>query len=258
MNGMQRMNRDEQDPAVSAKKVKDVVAFGRKCAQCVFPNPTREGCPDRARLRAMARRDPSLALADLPISHVVRCSPCFQDYRRLRQMSVFVGGLQRGAISLLLAAVLVSAVLFVANRRSTPGESTLSKQTKPQAEPSHGRANPELVSPAAPVQIRIDLAVLSPTRGDETEGLQKTIRLPRRNLRIAFEMPLGLEAGEYQFQLKDSSGAVYFHTRAPGRITDGTTSVDVDVDLTRAPLGKATLMVLPPGLSWRSFSSVIE
>jgi hypothetical protein len=106
--------------------------------------------------------------------------------------------------------------------------------------------------------MKIDLAAFSPTRGDEKEASPKAIRLPQRNLRITFQMPLGMEAGEYLFQLKDSSGAVHSHARAPGHIADGTTSVDVDLDLTGAARGKATLMIRPPGLSWRSFPSMIE
>jgi hypothetical protein len=251
------MNPDER-PAVSGKELKDVVAFGRKCAKDAFPNPTRIGCPDRARLRAMAHRDQSLTLADLPITHVVHCSPCFQDYLRFRRMSLFVRGLQITVASLIVATACVAAVLFVTNRTSNRGGSTLSKQKQLRSEPSHGQTNPEPAVRATPLQMKIDLAAFSPTRGEDNEALPKPIRLPQRNLRITFQMPLGMEAGEYLFQLKFSDRAVYTRARAPGRIIDGTTSVDVDLDLTGAPRGKATLLIRPPGLSWRSYPSIIE
>jgi hypothetical protein len=109
-----------------------------------------------------------------------------------------------------------------------------------------------------PVQMKIDLAAFSPTRGNEKEAPRKTIRLPQRNLRIIFQLPLGMEAGEYLLRLKGSTGAVHSDTRAPGHIADGTTTVDIDLDLTGAPRGKATLMIRPPGLSWRSFPTTIE
>jgi hypothetical protein len=257
MNGMHRMNPDEH-PDVSGKEVKDIVAFGRKCAKGAFPNPTRAGCPDRARLRAMAHRDPSLTLADLPITHVVRCSPCFHDYLSFRRMSLFVRGLQITVASLILATVFVSAVLLVRNRSSDPREPSISQRKEVPSEPSRGNTKPKLAIPVPPLHLEIDLAAFSPTRGDEKEAPRKPILLPQRNLRITFEMPLGMEGGEYRFQLKDSSGAVYSHTRARGHITDGTTSVDVDLDLTGTPRGNATLMIRPPGLSWRSYPSVIE
>ncbi len=257
MNGMQRMNPDEH-LAVSGKEVKEIVAFGRKCARDAFPNPTRAGCPDRARLRAMANRDPSLTLADLPTAHVVRCSPCFHDYMRFRRMSLFVRGLQITVASVIVATVFVSAVLLVRNRASDRSEPSVSQQKEVRSEPSQDQAKPQPAVPVPPLQMKIDLAAFSPTRGDEKEVPRKAIRLPERNLRITFQMPLGMEAGEYLFQLKDSSGAVRSHARAPGHIADGTTSVDVDLDLAGAPRGRATLMIRPPGLSWRSFPSMIE
>ena len=256
MNGMQRMNPDDH-LAVSGKEVKDVVAFGRKCAKGAFPNPTRMGCPDRARLRAMARRDPSLTLADLPITHVVRCSPCFQDYLRFRRISLIVRGLQITAASLILGTALVTAALFVRNHTGNRGETSLSQQKQLKSAPSQDQANQPAVR-LPPLQMKIDLAVFSPTRGDEKEAPGRAIRLPSRNLRITFQMPFGMEAGEYLIQLKDPSGAIHLETRASGHVVDGTTSVDVDVDLTAAPRGKASLLIRPPGLSWRSFPARIE
>ncbi len=173
-------------------------------------------------------------------------------------MSLFVRSLQIAAVSLIMATVFAAAVLFVTNRTSKPGGSTLSQQSQPLAEPSHDQGNREPATPLTPVQMKIDLAAFSPTRGAAEEQAPKAIRLPQRNLRITFQMPLGMEAGEYLFRLKDSSGAVLSERRVPGHITDGTTTVDVDLDLTGAPRGKATLMIRPPGLSWRSLPSIIE
>jgi hypothetical protein len=254
---MQRMNPDEY-PAASGKEVNDVIAFGRKCAKSAFPNPTRAGCPDRALLRAMAQRDPSLTLADLPITHVVRCSPCFHDYLRFRRMSLFVRGFQITVASVIVATVIVSAVLLVKDRASERSEPRVSQRKEMRSERSQDQVKLQTAVPVPPLHMKIDLAAFSPTRGVENEAPRKAIRLPQRNLRITFQMPLGMEAGEYRFQLKGSTGAIYAHTRAPGHITDGTTSVDIDLDLTGAPPGKATLMIRPPGLSWRSYPSNIE
>ena len=78
MNPMTESNR-----STSSKLVRDVVALGKKYARAGFPNPSREGCPSPASLRAMAYRDRRLTLKDLPASHVVTCSPCFQQYSQL-------------------------------------------------------------------------------------------------------------------------------------------------------------------------------
>src|SRR4051812_47877720 len=103
----------ERNDTASSKEVKAIVDLGKKCSKTAFPNPTREGCPDPARLRAMAYRDRHLTLEDLPISHVVRCSPCFQDYLRFRRMSLLTRGLQITAVSLVVLVVVFSVVRFL-------------------------------------------------------------------------------------------------------------------------------------------------
>ena len=82
----------ESNHSASSKLVRDVVALGKKYSKTGFPNPTREGCPSRSSLRAMAYRDRRLTLEDLPVSHVVSCSPCFQEYA---QLPPYVGPLAR-------------------------------------------------------------------------------------------------------------------------------------------------------------------
>ena len=257
MNGMEHMNPDDRHAARS-KQVDDVIAFGRTCAKSAFPNPARTGCPDRAQLRAMAQRDPRLALNDLPLTHVVHCSPCFQEYVRYRRISQFVHGLQISAASLIVGLVLAASVLFVKSRTSHRGEPHVAQLKQSQSEPSPSQANPQPTIVVPPLQLRIDLSAFSPTRGSEHEAPRKAIHLPRRNLRVTFEMPLGLEVGEYGFQLRDASGSLHSDSRAPGRASHGTISVDVDLDLAGASRGQATLMVRPPGLSWRSFPAIIE
>jgi hypothetical protein len=256
MKAIQRMNPD--DHLVSAKELKDVVAFGRKCSKTAFPNPTREGCPERARLRAMAHRDPRLTLEDLPIAHVVRCSPCFQEYLHLRRMSLLVRGLQISAASLVVLALFVTAVLFVKDRIGGRGEPSVSQQKQQRSEPQPNVVTPRPAVPVSPIPIKIDLAAFSPTRGDEKEDSRKKLHLPQKLLRVTLQMPLGMEPGEYLVRLKDSAGTDYADIRALGRINDGTTSVEVDLDLASASPGNFTLMIRPPGLSWRRYPVVVE
>lgn len=247
----------DDHPTISARELKDVIAFGRKCSQNVFPNPTRTDCPARARLRAMAEKDPTLTLDDLPLTHVVRCSPCFQDYVHFRRMSLFVRVLQMSAASLIVATGFVTAVLYVRTRPSNHSESSLSQQKQLRPAPSsvHPTPQPSVLAPLLP--MRIDLAAFSPTRG-VNDAPRQIIHLRRRTLRVTFQMPVGMEAGEYGFRLTHRSGSVYSDTHAVGHFSGGTLSVDVDFDLRGAPRGEATLMIHPPGLSWRSFPAIIE
>jgi hypothetical protein len=106
--------------------------------------------------------------------------------------------------------------------------------------------------------MTVDLASFSPTRGEEAGGPTKKIHLPPKSLRVTFLMPMGMEPGEYALLLKDSAGTVLKGTDAPGRMNDGITSVDVDLDFTTAPRGQFSLMIRPPGLSWRTFPGLVE
>ena len=241
--------------AISGKELKEVVAFGRKCSKDAFPNPSRSGCPDRARLRAMAHRDPSLKLDDLPIAHVVRCSPCFQEYMHFRHMLLFMRGLRITGASLVLGVVFVTAWLFVKSQIGGRSEPSLSQRK--QSQPLSAADNTHTAAPVEPLAMKIDLAFFSPTRGDE-EIIEKRIHLPRRNLRLTLQMPLGTEPGEYLIRMTGLSGTVYSDAHAPGHMEGGTTSVEVDLDLARATRGKSTLMIRPPGLSWRSYPAVID
>src|SRR6266496_258871 len=123
----------ESNQPVSAKHLRDVVALGQKTSKAAFPSPMREGCPDSSTLRAMAYRDRRLTLKDLPVSHVVTCSPCFQEYARLRRMSVLMRSIQVTAASLVVLAVLFASVRFVWNYTRGRGEPSISREHR--AEP---------------------------------------------------------------------------------------------------------------------------
>ncbi len=166
----------ESNQSVSAKQVRDVVALGKKYAKTAFPNPTRDGCPDFSTLRAMAYRDRRLSLGDLPVSHVVSCSPCFQEYARLRRMSVLMRGLQVTAASLVVLAVLFASVRFVWNYTRGRGEPSISREHR--AEPQPHVATQQAPPRIAPLALTVNLASFSPTRGDEAKDSAKKIHLP--------------------------------------------------------------------------------
>jgi hypothetical protein len=246
----------ERNQSVSVKQLRDVVALGKKYSKTAFPNPTRDGCPNFSTLRAMAYRDQRLSLGDLPVSHVVSCSPCFQEYARLRRMSVLTRGIQVTTASLVVLAVLFASVRFVWNYTRARGEPSISHEhrSKPQPSVATQQAPPRI----APLALTVNLASFSPTRGDQAKDSAKKIHLPPKLLRLSLLLPVGMEPGEYALRLKDSVGTVLKDTHAPGRLSDGITSVEVDLDLTATSRGSFILMIRPPGLSWRTFPVLVE
>ena len=247
----------ESNQSVSAKQVRDVVALGKKYSKTAFPNPTREGCPNSSTLRAMAYRDRRLSLKDLPVSHVVTllsllprvrpAAPYVGPHARHPGNSSIPGRTRRPVRSRCdLFGITLAGAASRAFRRSTEPNRSLRVATQ-QAPP-----------PIAPLAITVNLASFSPTRGEEAKDSANKIHLPPKLLRVSFLLPVGMEPGEYAVRLKDSAGTVLKDTRALGRLNDGITSVEVDLDLTAASRGSFSLMIRPPGLSWRTFPVLVE
>jgi hypothetical protein len=241
----------------SSKLVREVVALGKNTSKTAFPNPDREGCPDRTRLRAMARRDRRLTLTDLPISHVVSCSPCYREYMRFRRISILVRASKIVATSLAMIALVFLAVRLVRNGSTRQVESNTFKVQR--VSPPPAAAAKQTPREAQLLPISVDLASFSPTRGDDTkDDSGNKVHFPQKPLRATFLLPLGMEPGEYVIQLQDSTGTVFVERHAKGRMNAGTTSVEVEIDLTGASRGTFALLIQPPGLSWRRFPVIVE
>jgi hypothetical protein len=191
----------------------------------------------------------------MPVSHIVGCSPCFKEYAHFRRMSFVWRGLRLTAASLAVLAVLFAATRLLHDPINRRGQQSASeKQIDRQAS---GATSKQAIPPAAPLLVRVDLSSFSPTRGDEAEDSRHKVHLPQKLLRVRFILPLGMEPGEYEIRLQDDAGAVFINKRALGHMTNGTTSMEMNMDLAGAHRGNFTLMVHPPGESWRKFPVVI-
>ena len=240
----------------TSSALRDVIALGRKYAKTSCPNPNRDGCPSRSSLQAMAYRDRGLTLQDLPASHVVRCSPCFQEYSYFRRMRLFVRGLQVTGATLGLAAI-VFIGLLVWHHDLRCAEQTISAKVLPKR---HGPANStDLAPPVAPLPLTVDLAVFSPSRGEGNEPAKK-VHLPQKLLKVTLLLPLGLDAGEYEIRLENSVGTATLSKHAVGRVNsdDGVTALELEMDLAKATKGNFSLMIRPPGSAWRTYPVVVE
>ena len=240
---------------MSTKQMRDVVSLGKDYARAACPNPTREGCPNSSTLRAMAKRDPKLTLGDLPISHVVSCSPCFEEYTRLRRRFSFIHGIELAGASLVVLFILFTAARSVWRSAHGHGETSISHVQQPKKLPSLSTDKP---LPTAPLAMTVDLASFSPTRGDEAKTAPKQIHFPPSLLRVTFLLPLGMEPGQYALRLQDDGGTVLNEMNVVGRLNGGVTSITADLDLRAHSRGSFTLMLQPSGLSWRTFPVLVE
>lgn len=246
----------ERNQPVSDTQMRGIVALGKKCSKTAFPNPAREGCPKTSTLRAMAYRDKRLALEDLPISHVVTCSPCYQEYTWYRRIAAVKRGLQVAAASLVLLAAVFAAVRFVQDYTGRSGQPSISQ--KQHSEPPERVVTKPIPAPTVPLALTVNLAPFSPTRGEDAGNLEKSVQLPPKLLRVKFLLPLGMEPGEYEVRLQDSGGTAFIEARRPGTLHDGITSVELDLNFIGVSQRRFTMMIRPRGLSWRTFPVVVE
>src|SRR5688572_22514029 len=72
------------------------------------PNPERVGCPPRDVLVTLARR--TRPIGDPAYEHLVKCSPCYREFRRLQQTGLS-RGYAPGVRARWIAAAAVLAVL---------------------------------------------------------------------------------------------------------------------------------------------------
>jgi hypothetical protein len=248
----------ESNESASSDQARDVVALGKKCSATAFPNPSRKDCPSRSSLRRMANPKRRLTLDDLPVAHVVRCSPCFQEYTHFRRMSALWRGIQITTASLVVLAAVVFGALQ-ASRTLTSQSDGRSVSANQPVTPQRDTGTKQAPIPIAPLPVRVDLASFSPMRGGRAKDKTGSkIHLPNKVLRVEFVLPLGLEPGEYLVRLEDPAGTAVVDKRAVGRINGGATSVEVDIDLAAASPGSFALLIRPPGLSWRRFPVAVE
>src|SRR6266540_2649776 len=134
------------------------------------PNPTRVGCPPRGVLIALARRQ--RPIEDPAYEHLVKCSPCYQEFRALQQVtpakSAVSADTRRWWLGAAAAAVLIVIAgawfFFRANQAAvTPGEPGAAVQT-------------------AQVSTELDLRKYTVARTEQAPGERPPLSVPRGQL----------------------------------------------------------------------------
>lgn len=248
------MNRGKQ--SAPHKQASAVIALGRNCAKMAYPNPHRQGCPDASKLRAMAYRDERYNLTDLPISHVVTCSPCFSQYLRFRQRLVLVTTVKITTAFLALFVAVFASLKLARHDTAKLFQPTVATNSAPHSPTSN--LGPRSVA-ATPLAMEVNLQSFSPLRGDSPENTPKKIHLPPKALRIRFLLPIGMEPGQYTVRLSDAQGASVLEKPVTARIAGGAASFVIDLDFTESLAEtEMKLMIKPPGLSWRRYPIVVD
>ena len=211
-----------------------------------YPNPERKGCPGSDTIRGLANK--AVPPDDPAWQHIWKCSPCFAEFKELRDARRLNERASRrkrnlywatamAIISLCVGAAL--AALFL---------------NRPKAQQQTPVANVTTPTPAYPAAV-LNLEGVSTTRSAEKSpsgGAVQIQTLPRRTVDLTVYLPRGSEDGSYQLEFLNSRNDVLLSTKAEATITRGLTEFSTPVDLTKFPVGTYTVRSrrLPDGI-WR-------
>jgi len=211
------------------------------------PNPERIGCPPRDTLIGLARR--AQPLGDPAYEHLVKCSPCYREFRALqeehahRQVSAPFVASHREWVAAAAVAVLVAGLgwtWFFMNRQTVP-------ETPP-------------VSPTRTAELRteLDLRKFAVTRSDQASPEAIPVSLPIGVVDLTLLLPVGSEPGAYDIQVLDSDLKSRASAHAVGEIRDFVTTVRATLDLRDVPGGTYQLAIRREGDDWRMFPARVK
>jgi len=193
------------------------------------PNPTRQGCPSRDELIALARRQREMS--DPSYVHLTRCSPCYLEVRVLQE-EVRVHRRRRW-LRMAAAAILVIALAlgawFVLNRPASVTE----------------------------IQAQLDLRPYAQTRSDVPDERQP-LTLPRGRLTLNVILPVGFDPGTYDVQLLDTSLTSRASSTGTATTENFVTTLRTTLDIGAVPSGPYQLAIRQTGQDWQLFPATVR
>ena len=206
------------------------------------PNPERIGCPSRDVLIALARR--ARRIGDPAYEHLVKCSPCYREFRGL-QTSLTTGyaggaGVRWAAVAAILV-LLVGGAWYLFSRPQNGGRSV--------AVP--GQAVTDL-------QAELDLRNYSVTRSEQVPTPPPPLSLQRGRLNATILLPVGSEPGAYEVQVLDAELRSQAAASGQADIKNYVTTLRATIDLQSLPPGMYQLALRRQGDEWRMFPASVK
>jgi len=219
---MSSQRRDDEVPKLRWPDEIDEI-FGR-----ANPNPTRQGCPSRDDLIALARKQRDMS--DPGYVHLTRCAPCYLEVRALQEEARVRR--RRSWFQVAAAAVLVIAVaLGVWFFTTRPG-------------------------PVTDVQAQLDLRPYAQTRSDTPDGRQPLL-LPQGRLTLTMILPVGFEPGSYEVQLLDAALASRASSTGTATRENFETTLRTTMDLAGVAAGSYQLAIRRANEEWQLFPAAV-
>ena len=208
------------------------------------PNPTRAGCPGREVLIALSRRE--RPIGDPAYEHLLKCSPCYREFRALQQSGVPQRAEARPrvmwyATAAALLLVIAGAYFILQNQRSRPAVE-----------------QPSRVSATTELRAELDLRQFAVTRNDQKPSDRPPLPLPRGRLSVTILLPVGSAPGSYEIQLLDSDLKSRAFATGEAEIRNYITTLQSTLDLNAVPSGKYQLALRRQGEDWHLFPATLR
>lgn len=206
------------------------------------PNPTRQGCPPREALIALARRQ--VAIGEPLWEHLSNCSPCFREMRAIQQAEGIRPADERRASRSWWPAA-AAALLVVA--------AGLAWFVYGGRQPMPTPAPEQIVAQAEPVAVTLDLRKYGVTRSDSPAEDLPPLVLPRANVNLTLLLPVGSEPGEYEIRILDGDERVVASSMGTASILDYVARLRVVLDSSRLRAVPHQLHIRRHGEQWQHF-----
>lgn len=213
------------------------------------PNPNRVGCPPRDTLLALSRR--ARPIEDPGYEHLVKCSPCYREFRALQSQGVAARApttppSQNARRWMVAAAALLLVTTLAGAWWLTRGETAMSRSIAES-----------MTTTDVPVQAQLDLRKFAVTRSQDLAPEPAPVELPARMVDLTLLLPIGAEPGPYDVQILDADLQSRGGGTGTAAITDFITMLTVQLNLRQIAPGPYQLAVRRQGDSWRMFPAVV-
>ncbi len=210
------------------------------------PNPNRAGCPPRETLIALARR--AQPINDPAYEHLVKCSPCYREFRALQEAgtSSLPAAAARRSSDWMLGAAAVLLVALTGVWWLTRGERS-----------AQDTAVASLAN-RTPVQAQLDLRKFAVLRSEQAAADATAVRLPATLVDVTLLLPVGAEPGSYDVKLLDGQLRSKGEATGTATIADFVTTLNVRLDLQPFAPGAYQLAVRRQGDNWRMFPADVR
>ena len=215
---------DDTKP-LSKREEERLLKAGRSVFSNSFPNPNREGCPNREVIEAIVSGKGDPAQQRDFFVHMSRCSPCFNDFARFRKAAQRERRLKAVGIAAIIVIICLASWFVVKSRRHTVGTYT-----------------------AVVLDLRNRLVLRGvPETGEQS---QQPLVLLRGIDNVSLYLPTGSRTGTYDVGVFEQPGTPLVSATGAATAEGGLTGLKATLDLSKLHSGHYLLAIRPPAVDW--------